>query len=269
MAKLSKAEAKAHDEAVRILAQDRLSDDDKAFVQQHWQESANHVNTSAGAFFTPPELADHAVLEMPTRGRVIDLCAGIGSLSLALQLRRGWWDGGQLELVCVELNPEYAAIGRKMVPEAQWIVGSIFDLPDLGHFDAAMSNPPFGNIKRDGDGGTYKGAKFEYHTIDVAAGLADYGMFIIPQMSAGFRYSGAPHYERAEETAYRQFAKQTGLHLDAGYGVDTTLWQDQWHGVSPKVEIVAVDLDEHVARQAAQPDPNALFDDLLAEGGAV
>jgi len=45
-------------------------------------------------------------------------------------------------------------VGKKIMPEANWIIGSIFDLPNDRIYDVAISNPPFGNIKtgRDIDG---------------------------------------------------------------------------------------------------------------------
>lgn len=253
MSKLTKEQAKKHDAAVALLEKDRLSDDDRIFFMENWQESANHVNSTAGAFFTPPGLAKDFALDVPISGRIIDLCAGIGSLSLAV-LWHGYYEreqfGQTLELVCVELNDEYAAIGRKLLPEATWICASIFDLPDLGHFDHAISNPPFGNIKTGGAWkGRYTGSDFEFRTIDVASRIADAGTFIIPQQSAGFRYSGADHYEHSEQhpagfAKYTRFAKQTGIRLDAGAGVDTTYFANEWHGVSPLVEIACADFTD-------------------------
>lgn len=250
MAKLTKPEAKAHDQALLLLDKKTLTDDDRIFIMENWQESANHVNSTAGAFFTPHGLARDAALDVHGEGRVIDLCAGIGSLSLAV-FWRGYYarrDMGQsLEMVCVELNPECVEIGRKMLPEAEWICGSIFDLPDLGHFNSAISNPPFGNIKTGGgEKGKYTGSKFEYRTIEVASQIADFGTFIIPQNSAGFRYSGAPHYERPENRDYVKFEQQTGIFLDVGCGVDTSQYETEWHGVSPRVEIACADFTELV-----------------------
>jgi len=55
--KLSKPQIRAHEQACRLLEKDKLSYDDKLFVIDNWQESANHVNSSMGAFFTPYDLA--------------------------------------------------------------------------------------------------------------------------------------------------------------------------------------------------------------------
>jgi len=271
MSKLTKAEAKLHAEAVALLDKDSLTDDDRIFFMENWQESANHVNSTAGAFFTPHGLARDAALDVYDTGRVIDLCAGIGTLSLAV-FWRGYYEreqqGTTLDLVCVELNPAYVEIGRKILPEATWICASIFDLPDLGHFDYAISNPPFGNIKTGGDwSGKYTGSDFEYRTIEVASRVADRGMFIIPQMSAGFRYSGARYYEHSDNERdtfrspkYQKFSQQTGIRLDAGVGVDTSYYQDDWHGVSPLVEIACADFTDLVADVAPTPLPADALD---------
>lgn len=252
MAKLSKAEAKAHQQACDLLAKDVLSEDDKLFVLENWQESAKHINTIAGAFFTPHELARDFCIE--TCGpRIIDLCAGIGALSL----RAFWHHREEVEIVCVELNPEYAEIGKKILPEARWVVGNIFDLPDLGHFDCAIGNPPFGATPRQAKAPRYSGNDFEYHAIDIASGIADYGVFIVPQMSAPFRYSGAPCFEARETDKYRRFVDQTGIELGPNCGIDISVYADRWHDVSIAVEIVTADFVE--ARSRRQPAQANLF----------
>jgi len=250
MAKLTKAQAKKHDEAERILEKPKLTDDDKQFVMQHWQESATHVNSAAGAFFTPWGLATDAMIELggwQFDGALLDLCAGMGTLSLAAQEM-----SRVSRIVCVELNPEYARVGRKMVPDAEWIVGSIFDHTGWGEFDQAVSNPPFGKIKRDGDAPRYKGGEFEYHVIDIAAHHANYGTFIIPSASAGFELSNDAGYRRTEPQKYQTFVKQTGISLEAGCGVDTRYFADGWHGVSPSVEIACTEFER-------QPQDDELF----------
>lgn len=241
MAKLSKEQAKLHEEAEKILAQTRLTDDDRMFVIEHWQESATHMNGLAGAFFTPWGLATDAMIELggySFGGSVLDLCAGMGTLTLAaLEMSRA------SRIVCVELNPEYARVGRMMVPDAEWIVGSIFDHRDWGQFGHAISNPPFGKIKRDGKAPRYKGGEFEYHVIDIAAHHAEYGTYILPNSSAGFELSNDTGYRRTEAQKYQTFVKQTGISLEAGCGVDTRVYADQWHGVSPSVEIACVEIE--------------------------
>lgn len=253
MAKLTKAQAKAHSQACDLLEKDALTFEDKIFVLENWQESAKHINTIAGAFFTPWSLARDFSLEV-YGDRIIDLCAGIGALSLFAHSR---CFEDPPEIVCIELNPDYAAVGRKIMPEATWIVGSVFDLPDLGHFDCAIGNPPFGATPRKERGPRYTGKDFEYHVIDIASDVADSGVFIVPQMSAPFKYSGQPCYEPNESDRYRSFREQTGIALEPNCGIDTHVHRNDWHGVSVSTEIVLADFRE--ARAVRKPAQHDMF----------
>lgn len=253
MAKLSKDQAKQHAAAVDLLSKDKLTDDEREFVLRNWREDAHHINGIAGAFFTPLDLALDFTIEVHGR-RIIDLCAGIGCLSLACHWRNGWGDPPR-EIVCIEKNPDYVAVGRKLLPEAQWICADIFELPflaaDLGRFDIAISNPPFGAVKRAGrNAPRYRGKEFEYHVIDLAAGVADAGTFIIPQESAPFRYSGHPSFERNEGPKYRAFQEATGITLQPNCGMDCDHYRGEWRGTSPRVEIVLADFTSSSKHEA-------------------
>lgn len=267
MSKLSKAQAKAHQQSCELLLKDALTEEDKLFVLENWQESAKHINTIAGAFFTPIGLARDLSIEVNPGSRIIDLCAGIGALSFFCS---GPWK--QSEVVCVELNPEYAAVGMKIVPEARWIVGSVFDLPsDLGHFDFAIGNPPFGATPREAKAPRYSGREFEMHVIDVASDLADFGAFIVPQASAGFKYSGCPAggwpetrkdgagsgYVECKTEAHDKLLSLAGIVLGPSCGIDTSGYDRDWHGVSVKTEVVTCDFIE--ARQRRAPIQADMF----------
>lgn len=265
---LTKAQAKAHADAERILEQGTLSHDEKLFILANWREDANHVNSTAGAFFTPWGLALDFALDAIGGGggplkalRIIDLCAGIGTLSLACAARHQWDEHNgapPLDITCVEVNPAYVAVGRKILPEATWLQCSIFDLPPIGRFDVAISNPPFGKIKRDGNAPRYTGGEFEYHVIDIAAGLADSGTFILPQMSAGFAFSGRPGFTEIDARKVQQFTRQTGIDIEPGIGIDTSYeGYGDWHGVKPVVEIVTCDFER--PDTAAAPYDSDLF----------
>ncbi|QIG66035.1 DNA methyltransferase [Ochrobactrum phage vB_OspM_OC] len=244
MAKLTKLQTKAHNQALEILKKDVLTEDDKEFVFNNWHEGANHMNGQAGAFFTPLDMAFDFALEIGP-GRILDLCAGIGALSYAVR-GRNYYDRDKLDITCVELNPAYYEVGKKLVPEATWINADVFDVMsmNLGHFDYVISNPPFGKIRRSADAPTYSGAEFEYHVIDIASHMGDYGVFIVPQMSAGFNYSGRQCYERQKDGKAVKFQNSTGLYFESGIGIDTKVYIDQWKGVSPLCEIVTVDFTE-------------------------
>lgn len=245
MAKLTKNQAKNHARALELLDSGQFkNEEEREFVFNNWNEGANHINGAAGAFFTPLSLAYDLAIDVG-RGKVLDLCAGIGILSYAVHMRN-YYDKDHLELTCVEINPDYVEIGKKLVPQANWICADALDILDLnlGHFDAVISNPPFGNIKRSKNGPKYTGKDFEYHIIDIASQIADYGVFIVPQMSAGFNYSGRQYYERqADDSKAGKFQLLTGLHFDAGCGVDTTVYKNDWKGVSPTCEIVCVEFN--------------------------
>jgi hypothetical protein len=118
--KLTKRQAQQHAEAVRLVALDRdLTEDEKEFVLDHWQEAATARNALDGAFFTPAGLGIDLAIEV-NGDRIIDLCAGIGRLAWSCRDRaRRANNEAARELVCVERNPAYVAVGRKVVPEAR------------------------------------------------------------------------------------------------------------------------------------------------------
>jgi SAM-dependent methyltransferase len=236
--KLTKPQIKAHNEALEILKKDKLKEDEAIFVMENWREDAVHVNSAAGAFFTPWGLARDFALEVSGK-TIIDLCAGIGNLSY-FAYREG------REITCVEMNPDYIAVGKKIMPEARWIQGSIFDLHFDTLFDCAISNPPFGAIGglRDGLGG------FEFSAINVASKLARAGVFILPQQSTPFKYSGQRNYEDLtgtdrEPRKVRSFRDKTGIKFDFNLGIDTCYHIDQWHGVAPVCEVCTFDFTEN------------------------
>ncbi|AKF13545.1 methyltransferase [Sinorhizobium phage phiN3] len=246
MAKLTKVERRNHALAEDLLHSDKpLSWEDKEFIYRNWHEGATHNNGNAGAFFTPFEMALDFALEVGG-GRIIDLCAGSGILSFGVLTRLGHYGGwsapSPVEIVCVEYNPDYLAIGKRLVPEATWINADVFDVldMDLGKFDYAISNPPFGKVKRSKNSPGYSGADFEFHVIDIASRIADYGVFIVPQNNAGFNYSGKRFYERQTEGKAVKFQQDTGLYFECGIGVDTSIFRNEWKGVSPATEIVSV-----------------------------
>ncbi|MGW2113733.1 methyltransferase [Streptomyces zhihengii] len=189
--------------------------------------------------------------------RVIDLCAGIGRLAYGCRdlWGRRWNDEPARQFVCVEKNPDYVKVGRKVLPEAEWVCGDVLDVPNmgLGRFDTAISNPPFGSIKRSGDAPSYTGRRFEYHVISVASQIATFGAFIIPQNSAPFRCSGESRYREEVDTECVRFQEQTRVDLTCGAGFDTSIYRDQWRGVAPKVEVVTCDFTEPMTVVAPVP----------------
>jgi len=241
MSRLSKAQIKLHHQAEELLKLDRLDDDQREFVLDNWQESARHVNSAAGAFFTPSGLArDLAYFAQREGGPIIDLCAGIGGLGLWC-----WWISGQRSPVtCVELNPDYVTVGRKIFPEATWICASVETALDLGRFTVAVSNPPFGKTAKI-KGPRYSGED-DLAVIDIASQIAEYGTFILPQISCPFEYSGKRHYRERQSVKFDKFHKATGIIL-ACESVDCAHYADDWRGVLPSVEMVGADFEGQVA----------------------
>jgi len=259
VSRLSKAQIKAHKEAEALLTKERLGDDERQFVIDNWQESASHINSASGAFFTPSELGLDAALFLGLYdgGKVIDLCAGIGCLGLSAFWR---WGHTDFDLTCVEINPEYVAIGRKLLPEAKWVCASVDSLPaDIGHFDCAISNPPFGKTAKIASS-RYSGED-DLAVVDVASDIANFGTFILPSGSVPFEYSGQTTYRERPSRKYDRFSQITGIELTCE-SIDCGVYLDQWRGVRPKVEVVSADFTELCA--ARLPAQEELFGRLAA-----
>lgn len=250
MAKLSKPQIKAHSQALELLTKDRLTEEEREFVFDNWQESANHVNSAAGAFFTPLDMAWTFELEVGG-SRILDLCAGIGVLSYAVYQRRCWKSSGPTpEITCVEINPDYAAVGRKLLPEATWIVDDALADLNLGSFDWVISNPPFGKLKGHGN--------FDLAIVERAERYADNGTFILPAGSVPWAYSGRDCFEHdSRSEVAKRFRDRTKIDLKPNCGIDCSVWEKDWRGAAPKVEIALADYAEARALRA----PEAVNDD--------
>lgn len=143
MAKLTKQQSTNHRAAHVLLDKAELSFDDKMFVYQNWHEGAEHDSSRSGAFFTPLNLANDFKLEVHGP-KILDLCAGIGILSFCY---RHFRHHEQIpHITCVEINPEYVRIGKKLLPEATWICADVFDI--WQNFPAISA--PLSAIRRSG-----------------------------------------------------------------------------------------------------------------------
>lgn len=244
MAKLTKAQAKAHNRALEILRQDRLNEADREFVFDNWQEGANHINGQAGAFFTPMGLAWDLAIDVGGR-TILDLCAGIGVLGYAAYHRGSYDRENPRQVTCVEINPAYVEVGRKLLPQARWVCADAFsDLSELGRFDWVVSNPPFGAIDGRSD--------FDLAIVERAADFADDATFILPAMSVPFAYSGRQCYDDSQPSnKASRFRDRTRINLRAGCGVDCSFYRDDWRNTAPAVEIACADYAE--ARAIVEP----------------
>lgn len=256
MAKLTRDEVRKHNQALGILEKDKLLFEDKLFVLENWHEGATNNNSAAGAFFTPYGLSRDFKLEIfEEDNRLIDLCAGIGGLSLP---HYTYCEYNHIEhnITCIELNGSYIEVGKKILPNANWVQMSALNLDELkklGQFTQVISNPPFGKIKTANvvDSNKellYKGSEFEMKIMEIGSKIADYGTFLVPQGSTPFRYSGAQYFQdlRTEKdmtpsSKVKKFIKETGLEYQFGVGIDTIIYLDEWKGVKPLCEVVNFD----------------------------
>lgn len=265
MGKMTKAQEKRHAETLALVDLDRdLTAEEREFVLDNFQEISTATNSTYGAFFTPEGLANDFAIEILTGARrILDLGAGIGRLSHACQGRvtTGPHEGQQRHFTCIEANPEYLRVGRRVMPDAEWILGDILDVPsmELGRFDMVIANPPFGAIARSKNAPRYNGGRFEFHVIAVASMMADHGVFVVPQRSCGFEFSGKSAYRDIDSPEYRQFRTATGLTLEPASSIDTSLYRAAWHGVAPATEVVTADFTERTKHaETHRPTPRSL-----------
>jgi len=249
--KLTKEQTTRHDQAEKILLKDELTFDDKYFVLENWLPGATNNITKSGEFFTPRALAHEFCYEVGT-GNVVDLCAGIGMLSFQLQR---FHSGKKINLTCIEINEDFVRVGKKILPEANWIHGDVLDenlIKSIGQFDYVMSNPPFGNIKTGmcSNWLKYKGSEFEYKVIEIGSYLAkNSGTFLLPQLSCPFRIStkrSLPVYDDSSyiTSKYERFMKETNLSLSPNCGFDLSSYYNKWVGTSQICEIALCDYEE-------------------------
>lgn len=252
MSKLTKQQSKLHEQACALLEKDELSPDERWFVLEHWHEGAGHNQTSAGAFFTPRAYATTFAVHTTDRHKIIDLCAGIGTLAHAARGRHPFERDEDFDITCVESNPQYVEVGKKILPYARWICADVMNLPaDIGSdYDLAISNPPF-RQRTTTNPPRYKGSQFVYMVIDIASDLAREGVFIVPQNLARYHISGKQCFEEAPSREYLQFEKTTGIALEANCGIDAAIFKDEWHGASVMTEVVLADFE--MAREARKP----------------
>ena len=244
MAKIAKNKLKLHNQSLELVRLERdLTMTEKEFVLENYKPYADHNVTKTNAFFTPVELAMAATVEMPAPYdfsrpvRIIDLCAGVGMLSFAYYHYSGF-NTSLVELVCVELTEEYVEVGKKILPEATWIHGSILDrdiMDGLGQFDCFISNPPFVKL------GNYKGT---YTTSKIGMSIAAYGIVIVPQCNCPFEYSGKNQFTKVDNRDYDKFLEAEGISYSASC-IDTETIDDlKWDDVNVTTEVVIVDREE-------------------------
>lgn len=279
MPKLSRRDETDHERAEELLALSRdLTQDEKQEVFEKFHPGARHLQGKNAAFFTPYTIADVVARNTPSRGnRVLDLGAGIGILAFALA-RWAYWEPAK-EIVCVEINPEYVEAGKKLVPEATWICGDMFDLDllrSLGDFAAVVSNPPYGRGKSGVTDKNWLSVSGPLHFQALEVGLRMSGgraVFVLPRVDLPWMYSmyledldlvkRLPQARRGHEfTEPKRYTQNLQRFLrafpEADLGCvseDLALYADEWKNVSARVEVVSVGFDPPHVHCTLPPEP--------------
>lgn len=248
MGKLSKRQINKHLKCLEIIKKDELTYDEKQFIFENYQESYSNKHGVLGAFFTPSDISMNITLCVNSYKKVIDMCAGIGRLASEIE-RQCELHGKTPDITCIELNPEFVEVGKKLVPSAKWICADITnqdlinELKNEG-FTQAISNPPFGNIKYDGNPILkYSGNEFEFKVLEIACTIADSAAFIMPQSSTPFLYSGNnSHIDyranaiKGRSKKYDQFSEETGINMSFNCGINCH--SENWKNTKIVTELI-------------------------------
>jgi len=242
MAKITKQQSKMHIEAMALVKSDLpLSFDEIEFIFKHYNPMAQHMVGLAGIYFTPVSIAREMRIETMDleNKRTLDLCAGIGILSYQAWKAHAMWNGtDNFEIVCIENNPEFVEIGKRIFPQAKWVCGDAFDrktIEGLGKFDQVLSNPPYG-IKIENNGWLEKGLS-QYKAAEVAMKVSNHGIFILAQGDCPFKYSGINGFERNDNNnKYKAFNKKTGIVIEMNCGIDISYANNEWAGLGNNVQ---------------------------------
>ncbi|GHG07179.1 methyltransferase [Thalassotalea marina] len=258
MSRISTRNRQLHDKALELCNSDILNHSEREFVLDHFHEAAAHNTGVSGAFFTPLALAQEfsAYCPFPNRKhiRILDLCAGIGALSYAFARTFSWGTSVTCELVCVEQNPDYVSVGKKVVPEATWVQLDVTDIDSLlalGQFDYVISNPPFGAVSTFSSAKRicYTGNNAAYNVLEIATLMAPSGCFILPQQLSGFKFSGVDYFQSNVTEQVNKFVDETGIILEPTCFSGCNAHAVNWKSKVPLVEFVAADFAEEKVTQ--------------------
>jgi phospholipid N-methyltransferase len=226
--KLTKAETKLHNQARELLVLQRdLKEDEIDFVYENWNPGAVSNLTQPSAFFTPTIMARELSIE--TDGdSIIDLCAGIGSLSRAILA-----SNSDAQIVCIEREHAFVEVGRKLLPQATWLQADVLDeLPELlkrkdmyRTFDMFISNPPFGKIPKTVARTTkfVSSGQWEYAVAELGMSMSNFGgAMIVPVNVLPWQYSGMRSYTTVANERYEKWSLKSGIKLRMNCGIDVS-----------------------------------------------
>lgn len=245
--KLTKPQTKRHDECLSVLSLSRaLSRSEVEFVYDNYLPGATNNIGRGGIFFTPGDLAADFANWCWGDGNGLDACAGIGTLSYYNLLQ-----SPKLNIVAVEQNVEFVDVGKKLLPQVEWVRGDIFDralISNLPKFDWGVSNPPFGRIpSAQCDWTTYRGVAHLMIAEILMRLCRRGGEMILPMADVEPTLVSGP-------TTTKDYLRFTTAHKGLRINpesVDCDYARALWHGAAPKVTFGRVEFDDEV---------NPLFD---------
>jgi predicted RNA methylase len=173
------------------------------------------------------------------------MCAGIGGLTFAARMR-DYYHKDIRHSVCIERNPKFCEIDKRLVPKAEWICGDIFDKgiwDDIksryGKINCVLSNPPFGKVTKTDADRKYTGSEIDMAAIEVALTVCKGRIdFILPHGSVDWVTSGVPYYRRVDCRKTSKLKKDIGEFYMDGSDVDTTTYE--FKGTNIRVECVGI-----------------------------
>jgi predicted RNA methylase len=250
--KLSKAEQKLQREVKALLDSDKtLTFEELEYIYENFNPGSISDVTVHSAYFTPLDMAYDFALFAGRHGVCVDMCAGIGILTFCAQVR-DTYHGNITKQICIERNPEYLRIGRRLLPNVEWILGDMFDqsiwndiIKRHGPIDCIVSNPPFGKVsKTDCDRSwlKYQGADLDIASIEIALKHATYVDMILPTGSVPFKMK--PYYQKVENRKIEKLKSDTGLNiLMQNPGIDTSVY-GQFKNTKIQVECVEISVED-------------------------
>ena len=249
MARISKQDMKKHLAACEMInSKDDLNVSQRDYIIENWNPMAEHNVGWNAAFFTPMGVARDLMIETLKKNnkRVLDLCAGVGRLAYTMWKQSLWGNESEkLELVCIEMNYEFARVGQRVLPEATWIRGDIFEestFKNIGKFDEVISNPPYG-VKVSKNGWLCKDLS-QYMAAEVAMKLAPVATFILGQADCPFKMSGVPSFQMVHNERYEKWSKKTGIVFDHNCGLDLSHSNGEWVGLGNGMQFEIVNVSK-------------------------
>lgn len=248
--KITKKQLKLHEQVEDVLwgSDKLLTWDEQEFVFRNYDPRADHRVGKIQSYFTPYEIAATAMCYVGDDGRkIVDIGAGIGVLSHRV-LRYVEWTQNEIEVWAIELNPEFVRVGKRILPEINWICGDALDKniwAGLPVFDEIISNPPFGNLETDTstDWIGYQGpGGLTFAAISLLV-AHNGGTLIMPQVQTPYKVSGRKPYDRSPQQC--GFRTKDGKRFKEAYpDCEWSVWcedmtsYDGWRGSTPTIEIV-------------------------------